>query len=230
MSVEIKTFATRRAQMPALADQVAGDLRAALLQQGRASLAVPGGTTPEPFLSALAEQALDWEKVHATLTDERWLPPSHVHSNERLLRGSLLTKRAAAAIFLPLYVDVPVPEQGLVQIAEALEVVWPLDVCVLGMGTDGHTASLFPGADRLDEALDPDCPEPVLPMRAPGAPEPRITLTLPVLAAAAQTHLLITGNEKRAVLERALEDGPVREMPIRAILRGPSPVTVFHAP
>ena len=230
MSVEIISFESRTAAMSALADRVAEDLRAALGRKGRASLAVPGGTTPAPFLGDLAKRELDWERVRVTLTDERWVPPDHERSNARLLRTTLLTGRAAAAEFLPLYLEASEPEQVLARVAEALEAVWPLDVCVLGMGTDGHTASLFPGADRLDEGLDPEGAATVLAMRAPGAPEPRVTLAAPVLNGAARIYLLITGDDKRAVLDRALEDGPVREMPVRAVLRGPGSVTVYCAP
>jgi 6-phosphogluconolactonase len=143
---------------------------------------------------------------------------------------TLLTGRATAAEFLPRYLEASGPEPVLARVVESLEVLWPLDVCVLGMGTDGHTASLFPAADRLDEALDPDCPAPVLALRAPGAPEPRVTLTAPVLNEAARIYLLITGGDKRAVLARALEDGPIGEMPVRAILRGPNSPAVYWTP
>lgn len=98
------------------------------------------------------------------------------------------------------------------------------------MGTDGHTASLFPGADHLAEALDPEGAVPVLALRAPGAPEPRVTLTAPVLNEAELTYLLIAGGDKRAVLDRALEDGPAGEMPVRAVLRGPGSVAVYWTP
>ena len=216
MSVEIISFDSRTALMSTLADRVAEDLRAALRDKDRVSLAVPGGTTPAPFLSDLATRDLDWAKVRVTLTDERWVPPGH--------------ERAAAAAFLPLYLEACEPERALARIGEALEVARPLDVCVLGMGTDGHTASLFPGADHLAEALDPEGAVPVQALRAPGAPEPRVTLTAPVLNEAERTYLLIAGGDKRAVLDRALEDGPAGELPVRAILRGPGSVAVYWTP
>ncbi|MEM7615900.1 MAG: 6-phosphogluconolactonase, partial [Pseudomonadota bacterium] len=104
----------------------------------------------------------------------------------------------------------------------------PLDCCVLGMGEDMHTASLFPGADRLTEALAPDAP-PLLPMRAPGAPEPRLTLTAPVLRASRALHLLITGAAKQLTLEKALNDQPTSEAPVRTVLTAPTPITVHYA-
>jgi len=230
LSPDIESFASPSALMSALADRVAEDLQAALAHKAWTSLAVPGGTTPGPFLGNLSGRDLHWNKVDVTLTDERWVPLNHPHSNERLVRASLLSERAAAVNFLPLYSEACGPEQALARVAVALEILRPLDVCVLGMGTDGHTASLFPGSDRLDEALDPRCTASVLPMRTPDTPEPRITLTAPVLTAAAHTYLLIAGDDKQAVLRRALEAGPATEMPVRVVLCGPGPVNVYQVP
>lgn len=221
---------SRDALMDELAEAVAGDLRAALAARGRASLAVPGGTTPGPFLDALSRAPLDWSEVTVTLTDERWLPPDHERSNQRLVTGTLLRDGAAAAGFLPLYGGGAAPEESLGRVAAALEaMVLPLDVCVLGMGEDRHTASLFPGADRLAEALAPEAP-PVLALRAPGAPEPRVTLTAPVLRGAGKVYLLITGEAKAAALETALAAGPEEEAPVRVALRREGPVELFYAP
>ncbi len=230
MNVEITAFESRTVMMSTLAGRVAEDLRAALRENDRASLAVPGGTTPAPFLNDLATRDLDWAKVRITLTDERWVPPNHERSNARLLRTTLLSGRAAAATFQPLYLEATKPEKVLARIGQALEGLRPLDVCVLGMGTDGHTASLFPAADLLADALDPQGAAPVLALRAPGAPEARVTLTAPVLNGATRRYLLITGHDKQTVLDEALEDGPVEEMPVRAILRGPKSVDVFWTP
>ena len=223
-------YPDRAAQAQALARDVADALQASIAATGRAVLSVPGGTTPGPFLRALAGAALHWPAVTVVLNDERWVPPDHPRSNARLLGETLLTGAAAQATTVPLYRDAPRPEEGLAAVAWALRgPALPLDVLVLGMGEDMHTASLFPGADRLAEALDPACAEPVLPMRAAGAAEPRITLTLPALLSARQTHILITGEEKRVALDRACEDGPEAEAPIRAILRRAAP-TVHYAP
>ena len=139
MSVEITAFDSRTALMSSLADRVAEDLRAALLDKNRASLAVAGGTTPAPFLSDLATRELDWAKVRVTLTDERWVPPDHERSNARLLRTTLLNGRAAAAGFLPLYLEVADPEQVPAEVGQALEELRPLDVCVL-VGYPGSQA------------------------------------------------------------------------------------------
>ncbi len=212
-----------------LADRVAGMLREAIEARGRAGLALPGGSTPGAFLTALGREDLDWEKVGVTLTDERWVPPSSERSNQRLLAETLFRGKAAAAEFVPLYSAAVEPDDGLEGIETALrQIVMPLDVAVLGMGEDGHTASLFPGADKLEQALDPEGEALVLPIRAPGADEVRITLTLAALATARKAFILIHGAEKRRILEAA---APEKEnpLPIAAVAWQIEKVTVFHA-
>jgi len=204
----------------ALAAAVGENLQAALTARGRAVLAVSGGRTPERFLAALARQPLDWAKVTVTLVDERWVSPDQPRSNEALLRRCLLQGPAAAARLVSLVTEDSMPEAGLAEIAARIaSLPRPLDVVVLGMGSDGHTASFFPQGDRLAEAIDPQTTALVLPQRAPGAGEPRITLTLPLIAAARAVYLHIEGAEKAAVLARALEIGPLEVMPVRAVLR-----------
>lgn len=229
-SIELRTFADGDALAAALAQQVADDLRAAIAARGHASLALSGGTTPRRFLRALSAQALDWARVQVTLVDERWVDEANPRSNAALLREHLLHGAAAEAKFVPLYRDAAEPEAALTAVETALDPLLPLDVAVLGMGTDGHTASFFPGGDRLDEALDPRGAATVLPIRAPGAGEPRITLTLPVLQAARGLYLHIEGAEKRNVLEQALA-GPDAAAPVAATLRAyPAAVPVYWCP
>lgn len=199
-----------------LADKLASELAAQLRTNDTASLCVPGGTTPGPVFDVLSGVGLDWDRVTVFLNDERWVPETSPRSNGRLLRQRLLTGKAAAATFLPLYADTPEPEAAVATLEAAIEPHLPISVLLLGMGADMHTASLFPGADRLAEALAPDAPI-LMPMRAEGAGEPRITLTARVLADAMCIHLLITGKEKRTALERAMTLPP-EEAPLRAIL------------
>lgn len=208
----------------ALAVAVAENLRDGLAARGRASLAVSGGRTPECFFAALAQQSLAWERVTITLVDDRWVALESPRSNEALLRRCLLRGPAAAAKLIGLVSDAESPEAGQREVAARLAALpQPLDAVVLGMGGDGHTASFFPGGDRLEEAVDPAGNATVLPMRAPGAGEPRITLTLPPIAAARAVYLHIEGSDKAAVLAKALRAGPVAEMPVRAVLRHCSP-------
>lgn len=200
-----------------LADKLASELSAALRANDTASLAVPGGTTPGPIFDSLCAVDLDWARVQVMLTDERWVPETSERSNTRLLRERLLTDRAAAATYLPLYADAPTPEEKLPELAASLSPALPLTVALLGMGADMHTASIFPGADQLDLALQGS--DRLVAMRAPGAPEPRITLSAAVLNAAMSRHIVIVGGEKRAALERARHLSP-EEAPVAAVLNG----------
>ncbi|MGR3322871.1 MAG: 6-phosphogluconolactonase [Pseudooceanicola sp.] len=199
-----------------LADTLASELGAALRHNDRVLFAVPGGTSPGPVFDALTAVKLDWSRVDVVLTDERWVPLGSERSNTRLVRERLLQGHAAAATLLPLVADTPTPEEALEGLEAGLAPHLPIDVLVLGMGADMHTASLFPGADRLADALAADAPL-LMPMRAPGAEEPRITMTAQVLRNAVSTHIVITGAEKRAALERARGLPPL-EAPVATVL------------
>ena len=203
-----------------LARDIADELRAAVAARGSASLVVSGGSTPRPLFAALARTPLPWRDVVVTLADERWVPPSHQDSNEALVRRHLLVGEAAAARFVGLWNDTPTPEEGHAACERALTAVpRPFDVLVLGMGGDGHTASLFPGAAELAAGLDRSSHRLCLAVHPTHAPHPRMSLTLPALAASRRVILHLTGATKRQVLDRALADGPEDQLPIRAVLR-----------
>ncbi len=210
-----RDYPSREALMAGLAAAIAGQLRAALAQ-GPATLSVPGGTTPGPVFDALSETDLDWARVAVVLNDERWVPEDSPRSNTRLLRERLLRGKAASATLVPLHADAPQPEDRLTLLSEGIAPHLPITVLLLGMGNDMHTASLFPGADKLAQALAPDAPI-LMALRAEAAGEARITLTARVLQAAHHIHILITGPEKRAALDRALTL-PAIEAPIRVVL------------
>jgi len=217
---DIMQYPDRAVLAEDLAELVAEQLNNAVSARGKASLAVPGGTTPGPFLKALSAQDVDWSKVSVMLTDERFVNEDSPRSNTRLLRETLLQGKAGAATLVPLVAPAKQPEEVLGLLIAGLNPVLPLDVVVLGMGADMHTASLFPGADRLAEALADSAPN-LLPMRADGAGEPRITMTAPVLRAAGAVHLLIAGEDKIIALKNALLEGPEAEAPVRVILALP---------
>ncbi|MCB2128778.1 MAG: 6-phosphogluconolactonase [Rhodobacteraceae bacterium] len=208
-----------------LADQLTSDLSMALRQRDRVTFCVPGGTTPGPVFDILSDVRLEWERVSVLLNDERWVPESHERSNAAQLRRRLLTGRASGAAFVPLYAPTATPEDALPALEASIAPLLPISVLLLGMGADMHTASLFPGADRLQDALAEDAPT-VLAMRAPGAAEPRVTLTAPVLAGALNTHILITGQDKRDAIEAAAELPPLKA-PVGVVLND---ATVHWAP
>lgn len=199
-----------------LATALADGLAQAIADQGHAALSVPGGTTPGPVFDLLCDTPIDWAKVAVFLNDERWVGEDSPRSNTALIRARLLRGNAAAARMIPLYAPAPQPEDKLDALAQGLAPHLPISVLLLGMGTDMHTASLFPGADRLAQALAPDAPI-LMALRADAAGEPRITLTAPILRAAKSIHVLITGAEKREALMRALHS-PVDQAPIRSVL------------
>ena len=213
-----RIFDAREALAETLARDVADELDRAIEAKGRATLAVSGGTTPKLFFEKLSEIDIPWSRVSVTLVDERQVPETSERSNARLVRTHLLRNKAAAASFIPLAGN------------PAAARVAAFDVAVLGMGSDGHTASFFPGGDRLSEALDAESGKRLIEMTAPGAGEPRLTFTRPVLKQSGRLALHIEGAEKRQVLKQALEAGPEEDMPVRAILRSATPVTLYWCP
>jgi 6-phosphogluconolactonase len=217
-------FDDRQALANALARAVAVDLRGAIARRGCARLAVSGGSTPRDFLSELSRQTLDWARVIVVPVDDRWVAPDHPRSNERLLRETLFQGAAKQAQLLPLRRPAPTPESALLPVlTQVANEALPLDVVVLGMGEDGHVASLFPDLQRRDVGLQPSGRAPVLAIRSASAPEPRITLTLSAIFTAPSLYLHIEGAKKRAVLDQAARD-PRSLLPIRAVLAG-APVT-----
>lgn len=215
----IKTRAEALAE--SLAEQVSLWLRQALEARGRASLAVSGGSTPKLFFQALSQASLDWSRVSVTLADERWVPTDHNDSNERLVREQLLQNNAAKARFIGLKQPGAAAGDGQEACEQALAALpWPLDVLILGMGNDGHTASLFPEAPELDQALARDNPRRCIAIHPPAVPQARISLTRSALTQARQTVLHLRGEAKLDTLKQALGNlGAVSEMPIRAFLK-----------
>jgi 6-phosphogluconolactonase len=227
-----RDFADAEILAAAFADWTTQLLQAAVETRGVGLLIVSGGATPKRFFAELSRRDIDWSRVCVTLADERCVADDSPRSNAKLLRDTLLTGRAAAAQFVPLADSRLTPEQELASArARIARLPLPADLVVLGMGDDGHTASWFPGGDNLADALDPSSRNLVLTMRAPDAPEPRLTLTARVILRARAIALQIEGVAKSEVLSRALRDGPVDEMPIRAALRGGADkLTIFSTP
>ncbi|GLK63929.1 6-phosphogluconolactonase [Paracoccus kondratievae] len=215
MTLEFIEYPDREMLFLSLADRVAGQLSQHLRVNDRASLCVPGGTTPAPLYDYLSGAEIDWPRITVLLNDERWVDGEHMRSNGRLLRRHLLHDKAEAAQYLDLYTGDASPEDAAPALSEAVAAHLPLTVLLLGMGTDMHTASLFPDASETVLALAPDAPA-VMAVTS-NRDEPRITLTASALKGAINTHLLITGADKREAFERAQSLDPT-EAPIRAFL------------
>jgi 6-phosphogluconolactonase len=225
-------FSDIEALSRALADQVAASLRTAIATRGLASLVVSGGKSPTRLFELLRAEELDWSAVCVALADERWVDPSDPASNEKLVRDVLLKGPAAKARFLGLKNAAPTPDMGAVSAWETFaRVPRPFDAVVLGMGDDGHTASLFPGSPNLPSALNPAAVAGCVGMRSPVAPHPRLSLNLSALLDSRRIAVLITGDAKWRTYLAACAPGPVQEMPVRAVLRQTrTPVEVMWSP
>ncbi|MEM6795104.1 MAG: 6-phosphogluconolactonase [Acidobacteriota bacterium] len=231
--IEERIFSDREKLAEALASSVADSLISGLEARERASLVVSGGSTPGPFFARLRTLELAWERVTITLADERWVDPSSDASNERLVRETLLQDRAATAGFVPLKTPDSTPEEAGQEVVGRLAPHLPFEVVVLGMGGDGHTASLFP-CDRRQNAAIWDGEESgtlVVPGYPETAPHPRLSLTPRALLDCRRLILHITGDAKREVYRRAQRPGPVQELPIRCVLHQEQrDVEVYWAP
>jgi 6-phosphogluconolactonase len=202
-----------------LALNVAKQLSDAIDARGTATLVVSGGRSPVAFFQNLAKQKLDWSKVVVTLADERWVPVEHADSNAGLLKRYLLQGPAAKAQFLSLYSATANLELAAEQADRLLAELPPIDVLILGMGDDGHTASLFPNSPNLADALKVDGTRRCYPMLAPTVPHQRLTMSRALLASAKTTVLSISGQSKLTTLSAALAGDDVAAMPIRAFLQ-----------
>ncbi len=232
MSVDIFEFESNQRLSESLAECIASGLEGALNLRDIATLAVSGGSTPKPLFEALSWCELDWSRVRITQVDERWVPEDHADSNAQLIREHLLRNHAAQAQFVSMKVDIDDAFAAQTSVAEKLaEFAEAIDVIVLGMGEDGHTASFFPDAEALASALDPDSEALCLALRPPVAPHDRMTLSLAAVLRSRQLYLHITGEKKYAVLEAALAGDDAFELPIRSVFhREDSPLEIFYAP
>lgn len=218
----LNQFENRADLDEALAKQVVGVLAQAVNEKGYASIAVSGGSTPKGFFSKLSQCDLPWKNITVTLADERWVANDSDSSNTRLVHENLLQDKAAAATFFHIKQGETLNEQTLQTLnQEAGKGMLPFDVLILGMGEDGHTASLFPCSDEIEYALADNSPA-LLKVAPKTAPHDRITFSFACLQHSKHTILHICGEGKKVVLDKAIAGNDVFEMPIRAFLHHPS--------
>jgi len=207
---------------------MAGLLVAQLAREGEANFVVGGGTTPAACFELLSGYELNWDKIKVALSDERWVPNDHEDSNERLVRETLLQNEAIAGRLLSIYQD----DLSVEECCDALQSEIPANgfACsMLGMGTDGHFASLFPDADCLEAGLQLDNARFYMPVRTTASPHPRISMTLSALLASDEILLFFYGEEKLAVYENAHTVD--KTYPVTALLEQQiTPVSLYWAP
>ena len=222
-------FATGAQAAADIADRIATILSDAIAVREIATIALSGGRSPRPVLEALSRATLDWSKLIVTLVDERWVDAASADSNERLVRDTLLQGPAAQARFVPMKTDAADAYAGQPDVERAFAALpWPLDIILLGMGDDGHTASLFPEGRELAEGLATDAL--TIAATPPAAPHQRLSLTASAILKSRHIFLQISGAAKKAVYDRALAGGPVEDLPIRlALLQDDVPVEVWIA-
>jgi 6-phosphogluconolactonase len=228
MSHEETFYPDRKRLFAGLSADFSERLASILQKKRKASLALAGGTTPGPLYEALSHMPFNWEKVSVTLTDERWVSPEDPASNEYLVRDLLLKRRAADATFIPFKTNHAKASGGAATTEKRISPIMPFDIVLLGMGPDGHIASLIPGAEGFDAAANPEGTKKVAGIHAPGAagaPE-RMTLTVPGILASKRVILLFMGQDKMTIYNEAKEgkgSSPVKDLlaqkktPIHAI-------------
>tara|TARA_S200000501_G_scaffold372230_1_gene416841 strand:+ start:1709 stop:2419 length:711 start_codon:yes stop_codon:yes gene_type:complete len=205
---QLKTFTERPALEQAMVSSICSIINEAIASQGRASLAFSGGSTPKAMFALLSQADLDWEKIIISLVDERWVDNHHDQSNERMFRENILQNKAANATLVgmkTLHNDI---SAGVSDYQSKLhtDIPLPFDLVILGMGNDGHTASWFPDAPELPQAMDVNSEQLVVPTRPASQPTDRITLSIVPVMTAKNIFLHITGDEKKQVLEKGINN------------------------
>ena len=219
-SIDLRSFGTCDELNVQLATTISTILYNGINESGRSSFVVSGGSTPISLFDQLAYFEVAWDAVDIGLVDERWVSPNDPDSNEQMVRSHLLQNKAEKARFIGMKNDAATPHAGEVICEERLQALHkPYDVLLLGMGDDGHTASLFPGAPELAAATDMNSGKTCMAITPPVAPHGRMSLTLPAILSAKNVYLYITGAAKKEVLAQALSGGAPEELPIRYILQ-----------
>lgn len=219
MAINHRMFDSPQALANTLGAEIANRLTAAVNSRGSASMAVSGGSTPIVLFQTLSAMDIPWSQVVISLVDERWVDETHADSNAALVRSTLLQNYASTARLVTMKTNQPDAFAAQKKVSHLLaNSILPLDIVLLGMGNDGHTASFFPHADGLSEALDLNDDAVCRAIRVAGMPYTRMTLTLRTLLSARYRVLQIHGQSKQQTLAKALQTGPINDMPVRAVL------------
>lgn len=219
MSRNVHAFSEQDALIEALIQNIVDNLQKAIEEKGKASLIVSGGSTPKPLFETLRKADLEWDKVWVGLCDERWIDVTKEESNEHFVKKYLLKEEAAKAHFVGMYcadADIYTAQKRCSK--KMKEMLYPFDVLILGMGTDAHTASLFPENIKLEEAFDLKNQNFCISIEPKTAPYIRMSLTLHAILSAKHIYIHFEGKEKIAVYEEAIAGEDYYAMPIRSVL------------
>jgi 6-phosphogluconolactonase len=230
MALTQSKFRTTEQLNTAFARKITKLLRDGIEENGRASLVVSGGRTPVDLFNTLSKSNIEWEKVDISLADERWVDNIDDASNEKMLRAKLLINNAANANFVPLKTQHSDAEDAVMTCTDNLKKMrTPFDVLILGMGEDGHTASLFPCSKQIAQGLDMESGDTFIAVQPTTAPNQRMSLTLPALLNSNQIFLHLTGESKKELMNTVLSDDDAMVMPIRAVINN-ADVELLWAP
>lgn len=217
MSKYIHQFKSQEKLVEDLSSTIALDLQKAVNKKGQAILAVSGGSTPKPLFKALSKIDLNWKNIIITLCDERCVNNDDENSNAYLVKKYLLKKYAKKATFIPLFEDDQTPKQAVKNTAKQLNSLGEIDVIILGMGEDGHTASLFPENTKLSKAYKTDVDMPCIHLTPTNAPYERISLTLNKILNSKKIYLHFEGNKKQKVFFKAIKKNDIFKYPIASV-------------
>lgn len=232
MKYQFQAFNSAADMEHAARDFIAQTLKTAIAERGRATMLLSGGSSPRSIYQSLSNVVLAWDKVTCGLVDERWVGIDQAGSNAAFIHETLLHNNAETAQFIPMTTAHQTAKAGAGEISKLYaESFTPLDLCIMGMGLDGHTASWFPASADLDAALDIHSPNFALALDAKGCPvagqyTDRISLSLPAIMSAKHIMLLIAGDEKRAVLEKSL-DQSIYDAPVKTLLSAGQRLNIF---
>ncbi len=230
----LRRFPNTDEMFDTLSVEIVSRLTDGVAKNGKASFVTSGGTTPGGLYDLLSTRDAPWQNIYVTLSDERWISPSDDGSNEKLIRTRLLQNKAAAAHLVPMKTADASPDSGETRVSAAIQAMpRPFDVTLLGMGEDGHTASLFPNAKGLDLALNLDDPALARAVHTHNVAKTgeRISLTLRAILDSRWIVILIKGEAKLDAYRMALSGTDPHDAPVRAVLRqSKAPVQVYWSP
>ncbi|MCU7554368.1 6-phosphogluconolactonase [Alteromonas sp. ASW11-19] len=230
MALTIESYESPDVLSEAFASTLCSILKTGIQTRGRASLVVSGGRTPVALFELLSNADLDWSKVDITLADERWVDEQDEASNTRLVKEKLLQNKAAAAHFVPLKSAHADANEGVNEAESNIaSMAQPFDALILGMGEDGHTASLFPCSEQINDGLAMSSGRTCIAVTPTTAPHQRMSMTLPTLLNSRNIFLHLTGERKKEVLTEALDNATEAQKPITAVVNR-APVTLMWAP